>query len=154
MKSLDNFITAVESFKRLNPSKSIGMLTRYIADRISFQKEHKRQNFYSTYNVALLDAIASTEDYSLETVKGFVDALPASDSDSMVERIKAVLASGNGRNQDYLLRNIESIVNGTSGNRQSVLDASFELLVSLIEVKHAELNNQWNPNKPQVSLLD
>ncbi|MBD2535561.1 hypothetical protein H6G97_41725 [Nostoc flagelliforme FACHB-838] len=143
MTNLNNFVTAVESFKRLNPTKT-NIITGYIADKIAIQKEHQRENFYRSYNVGLLDAIALTDDYSLEAVQGFVDALPASDSDSMVEHIRGVLASGGkARKPDYLVRDIDSIVNGTSGNRQSVLDATFEVLVSWLEVKHGELNSQW-----------
>jgi hypothetical protein len=152
MTNLNNFVTAVESFKKFNPSKA-NSITSYIADKVAYLKEHKRAMFFSTYNVAFLDAIALTDDYSLESVNALVNALPASDSDSSLQHIRMILSSGRGRDAAYLVRDIGGIVNGTSGNRQDVLDATFEALVSWLEVHHADLNSGWNPNKPQVGLL-
>ncbi|ODH02582.1 hypothetical protein A4S05_23515 [Nostoc sp. KVJ20] len=154
MTNLNRFVTAVKRLKELNPTVSNGIINSHIAETIATQKEYHRANYFNTYNVALLDAIALTEDYSIESLQSLVDALPASDSDSMIERIKGILASGKGRKADYIVRDIESIVNGTSGNRQSVVDVSFNVLVSWLGNKHSKLNERWTGKDVEPLLPD
>ena len=143
MKSLNNFVAAADAFVKRNPTQSTSSLSRHIASELESMKKNKRALLYSIYNVALLNAIALTDDYSIESVQSLVDTLPVSDSDSKVERIKGILVSGKGRNQAYVLRDIKNIVDGLSGSNQCGLDATFELLLYWSEQKHSELNSLW-----------